>query len=128
LLDNTNLLKFIQESLSETTYDVMVKMYDRECAGCTFNSIKVVRNKRIINRGHNIQDAIRICLDIEGSRIIRACGYDDVEHSLQEIITNTCRLWDNTERDEGEFIEVEKVEDLKLDHWMDLAFLLKGGQ
>jgi hypothetical protein len=118
LLDNKSLSVFVKEALLDTSYEMTIKMYDKNCAQCPFNKLKIVSDKgRRLHTGHNLQDAIRISLDYESSDILRLCGYGGEEHTAQEIIRNTCRLWNQTEHDEGIFIEVESEDDLKLDAW-----------
>ena len=118
MLDNKSLPEFVKEALLDTSYEMMIKMYDKNCAQCPFNKLKIVSDKgRRLHTGHNLQDAIRISLDYEGSQILRLCSYGGEEHNKEEIIRNTCRLWNETEHDEGIFIEVESEDDLIMTAW-----------
>ena len=122
MLDNKSLPEFVKEALLDTSYEMMIKMYDKNCAQCPFNKLKIVSDKgRRLHTGHNLQDAIRVSLDYEGSQILRLCGYGGEEHNTQEIIRNTCRLWNETEHDKGIFVEVESEDDLKMDAWLAVA-------
>lgn len=129
MLDNKNLSQFAEDTLRGLSYGERIDIYDKNCAGCPFNLIRVIKNKRIIEECHNIYDAIETCLDFEGSRIVRLCNYGGEEYKIEEIMANTCRLWNKLEYDEGIFEEVEDSDDFKIDAWnamvndLDMALL-----
>lgn len=118
MLDDKDLSPYVKEVLTSATYELLVNTYDRSCSICPFNLIRVVRNGQILKEGHNLQDAIRKSLEFENSQIERFCNYNEELHTLREVAVNTCRLWgDKDEYDEGVFIEIENVSDLKIDAW-----------
>ena len=118
MLDNKILPEFVREALADTSYQEMVRQYDKNCSQCSFNLLRIVKNGKKLHEGHNTQDAIQICLDIEGSQILRLCTFGGEEHSVSEIVKNTCRLWNTPEYDESVFIEVDDIDDLRLDAWL----------
>ena len=108
MLDNKVLPEFVKEALADTSYDGMVNIYDNNCTECPFNLIRVVKGKKILSEGHNLKDAIYTCLDFGNSRILRLCNFGDEIKTMKEIVSNTCRLWNLSEHNEGTFIEIDE--------------------
>jgi len=129
LLDNKNLTPFVKEILKGLSYEERINIYDKNCSSCPYNLIKITQGKRVLERCHNVDDAIKTSLDFEHTQILRLCNFNGEEYSVQEITTNTCKLWNAPEHDEGIFVEVEDVNDLRLESWLtmrndiDLALL-----
>jgi len=101
--------------MADASYEEKVRIYDDNCLGCPFNLLQVIKGNKIISEHHNIQDAIEISLDFFDSRITRNCIFGDNFYTLTEIVTNTCRLWNRTEKDEGKFIEIGSLTELNLE-------------
>jgi len=124
LLDNKGLSEFVKGALQDLSYNQRVNIYDENCPQCPFNLLRVIKGKKVLWEGHNLYDAIEACLDFENSRLLRLCAFGDEEHTTQEIASNTCRLWNKSEHNEGIFIEIDDVKDLKIGITSDLMVAL----
>lgn len=121
MLDNSKLPEIVKQGLRTLTYDEKVKIFDKNCAGCSFSVIKTVVKNRVVKHT-DIDEAIkRVMFAKDGNaKLLRSCCFGNEDFSLTEITSNTCRLWykGTCESDEGEFIElsVERI-DWILDHY-----------
>lgn len=120
MIDNKYLDKLSQRILDDLSYESMVNIYDNNCLSCPFKLLEVRRGKIRIGKFEKLDTAIQVYLHSTSSdtRLVRGCEYGDIELTLKEIVSNTCRFWrvETCEGGENEiepsFIEVsgEKVD------------------
>jgi hypothetical protein len=119
MIDNSHLSEFVKSSLRHLSYEYKINIYDKNCSGCAFKKITTVDERGNEKEHKELNDAINDCLFVAHVHIIRGCQYGGDEYTLEEIVTNTCRLWykETEESDEPEnneqpsFMEIKSIED-----------------
>jgi len=118
MLDNSQLSNFVKENLRHLLYEYKVNIYDKNCSDCVFKKITTVDmyGKEIEHK--ELSDAIDKYLFNENIHIIRGCQYAEDEYTLDEITSNTCRLWYDETIEGGDnedssiiFMEMIDIED-----------------
>lgn len=123
MVNNQKINAVIMETLKSMPYELKVNTFDANCMNCPFARYIVVTQTHYtglrseIDCGSNKDKAIQIGRSV-GERIKRACVYGGEFHTLEEVITNTCKFWDEhlieMEAEDAEFIQVENVEELEV--------------
>jgi hypothetical protein len=102
MLDNKKITALRFSIQQQLPYDAKVARYDSNCADCEFKKITVTNGKKVIPC-NSLDEAIEICLNNRHYSIQRGCQYGGESFTLNEIITNSCKLWN------PETIETEGV-------------------
>lgn len=95
MLDNSQLSDFVKKNLQYLSYENKVNIYDNNCSDCTFKKITTINAYGKEVEYKELSDAIDKCLFNENIHIKRGCQYAGDEYTLDEITSNTCRLWYN---------------------------------
>jgi hypothetical protein len=98
------------DALDFLSYQAKVEIFYANCLRCPNAEIRVKTNDKLSPK-MSLPEAIELVQANSDSFIIRSCNEDE-GYSLEEIVRNTCVLWGKGEHDEGEFIEVNSVEEL----------------
>lgn len=109
MLNNQKISELHQSVLRNSHYEAQVIMFDKNCTGCPHARYKVEELST-----DDFEIARKVAIENKCARIIRSCNFNNEHITLQEIVSNTCKFWGDTEHDEGIFIEVNSVEELDI--------------